>query len=37
MSICVERQMSDIAQETDQELEQASENKHTHTQMLQYN
>lgn len=31
MSICVEGQMSDIAQETDQELAQASENTHAHT------
>lgn len=30
MSICVEGQMSYIAQETDQELAQASENTHTH-------
>lgn len=39
MSICVEGQMSDMAQEAEQELAQESENTHTytHTQILQYN
>lgn len=34
--ICVEGQMSDIAQETDMELAQASERTHTHTHIHKY-